>query len=108
MSSEATLVAIAERKRRARLDPASTTAQTRAAARAAATEQANTKRKSTLALRQHQQGVKNSQHGTCWVYCQEIVQCKKIALTELSDYLQRGWTREFCLMIGILLRSSRS
>lgn len=58
---------------------------------AAASEEANKKRIATFAERQHAQGEKNSQFGTCWVYNQEHT--LKIKKHELEQYLQLGYAR---------------
>jgi hypothetical protein len=38
-----------------------------------------------------QQGEKNSQFGTCWVYSVEQQVSQKVKKTELQDYLNAGW-----------------
>ena len=49
------------------------------------------KKKKTYSLIHHQQGEKNSQFGTCWIYNDEC--SKKIKKEELSLFLQNGWKK---------------
>ena len=50
------------------------------------------KRKITYAEKCHQQGSKNSQFGTCWIY-HELVGNKKCKLILLPEYLEQGWVK---------------
>jgi hypothetical protein len=38
-------------------------------------------------------GVKNSQHGTCWIFSEQEQRAMKIKQTEFDHYNQRGWCR---------------
>jgi hypothetical protein len=42
----------------------------------------------------NQAGSKNSQYGTCWVWC-ESVGNKKIHKDELNEYIQAGWIKAY-------------
>jgi hypothetical protein len=54
-------------------------------------EESNKKRKETLSKISHQQGERNSQYGTCWVYNEKGN--KKIKKTELDTYLELGYNK---------------
>ena len=49
------------------------------------------KMRNTHKLNRHQQGEKNSQYGTCWIY--KDGENKKIKKDELELYIQDGWTK---------------
>ena len=57
------------------------------------TEETKQKLKDTFKKNHHQQGVKNSQYGTCWVYkyVDENIQNKKIKKEDKELYLLNGW-----------------
>lgn len=57
------------------------------------TEETKQKLKNTFKKIHHQQGVKNSQYGTCWVYkyVDESIQNKKIKKEDKELYLLNGW-----------------
>lgn len=57
------------------------------------TEETKQKLKNTFKKNHHQQGVKNSQYGTCWVYkyVDENIQNKKIKKEDKELYLLNGW-----------------
>jgi hypothetical protein len=40
-----------------------------------------------------QQGTKNSQYGTCWIYNPDMCINKKIKKDELSTHLELGWIK---------------
>ena len=61
------------------------------AAKIAASEKANKKRKETMAANGHMQGEKNSQFGTCWVT--NGVKPVTIKKEELDKYLANGYRR---------------
>ena len=42
----------------------------------------------------NQSGIKNSQHGTCWVSNLKEKKCFKIKNNELFNYLQNGWIKK--------------
>jgi hypothetical protein len=56
---------------------------------------AKTKEKlvATLSKIKHQQGEKNSQYGTCWIYNLELKKNKKIPKEMLEDYISDGWLK---------------
>lgn len=58
---------------------------------AATSVDANNKRKVTFAKHKHSQGEKNSQFGSCWVT--DGVKPTKIKLTQLDEYLTKGFKR---------------
>lgn len=41
----------------------------------------------------HQEGEKNSQYGTCWIYSLTKKTSIKIKKSELNDYLSKGWIK---------------
>jgi len=49
--------------------------------------------KNTMLIKKHQQGEKNSQFGTCWVYNDNLKQNKKIKKENLDNYLNLGWKK---------------
>lgn len=58
------------------------------------TEETKQKLKNTFKKNHHQQGVKNSQYGTCWVYKyvdEKNIQNKKIKKEDKELYLLNGW-----------------
>jgi len=58
----------------------------------AASKESSAKRKETLAKIEHQQGNKNSQFGTCWIF-HELVGNKKCKRDLLPEYLEQGWMK---------------
>ena len=42
----------------------------------------------------HQAGSKNSQFGTCWIWCKSLGN-KKIKKEQLSEYLNQGWEKTY-------------
>lgn len=54
-------------------------------------EETKEKLKKTFKERQHQQGEKNSQYGTCWIHNNK--ENKKIKKDELESYLSEGWIK---------------
>lgn len=52
-----------------------------------------TKEKIGMANSAHQQGNKNSQYGTCWIYNENIKQNKNIKKEELENWLKTGWKK---------------
>jgi hypothetical protein len=50
-----------------------------------------TKRKIGAANSKHQQGEKNSQYGTCWIFSNIEKAAKKIIKSDLNYHLQQGW-----------------
>jgi hypothetical protein len=54
-------------------------------------EESNKKRKETLSKISHQQGLRNSQYGTCWIYNEDGN--KKIKKNELDAYLKLGYNK---------------
>lgn len=52
-----------------------------------------TKNKIALAMKQKQNGEKNSQFGTCWIYNELLSTNKKIKKEELEFYLEHGWVK---------------
>lgn len=46
------------------------------------------------AMSESQTGTKNTQHGTCWISNLDLKECKKIQLTELDEYIEKGWVRK--------------
>jgi hypothetical protein len=61
------------------------------ASRKAHTSEAKLKRTKTFEKNKHQQGEKNSQFGSCWIFSIVEKAAKKIAKTDLESYLQNGW-----------------
>ena len=55
------------------------------------TEETKNKMKKIFKEIQHQQGEKNSQYGTCWIY--NNIENKKIKKEELNDYIKLGWIK---------------
>lgn len=53
-----------------------------------------TKRKITYESIKHQQGEKNSQFGTTWIWCKEEGN-KKIKKEVLQEYLNKGWEKRY-------------
>ena len=49
------------------------------------------KQKQTFDEIKHQQGSKNSQFGTCWIYNLELKTNKKIKKEELNSFINEGW-----------------
>jgi hypothetical protein len=49
------------------------------------------KMKETFKYIGHQQGEKNSQYGTCWIYNDK--ECIKIKKEQLEEYISKGWIR---------------
>jgi hypothetical protein len=56
------------------------------------TKEAIEKRKATFESINHQQGSKNSQYGTCWIFHEEFGN-KKCSKEEVNDYIEKGWTK---------------
>jgi hypothetical protein len=54
---------------------------------------AKQKRKDTLKKNKHQQGKKNSQYGTSWIYSLTEQKTIKISSTDIEKYLIDGWTK---------------
>ena len=54
-------------------------------------DEARKKMCATHKLNKHQQGEKNSQYGTCWIY--KDGENKKIKKDELEIYIQNGWVK---------------
>jgi len=52
------------------------------------------KRNTTFKLIGHQKGEKNSQYGTCWVWCEKEGN-KKIKKELLQEYLNKGWEKKY-------------
>jgi Straboviridae putative endonuclease SegB len=59
----------------------------------AALPEANERRKRTFVQIHHQQGEKNNQFGTCWVFDPLMKIEKKIRKEELNFFLLNGWIR---------------
>lgn len=59
---------------------------------AASSEEANSKRIETFKQINHQQGSKNSQYGTCWIW-HELIGNKKINKESLPLYIDQGWSK---------------
>lgn len=59
------------------------------------TQNANEKRKETYKKNNHQQGVKNSQFGKRFKVVNNSLINKKVLLTEVDEYLQKGWKLGF-------------
>ena len=55
--------------------------------------EANVKRKNTFQLTKHQQGSKNSQFGSCWIYSVIEQKSIKIKAENLEHYLSDGWIK---------------
>lgn len=55
------------------------------------TEETKKKQRETFKAIKHQQGIKNSQFGTCWIKKDGI--SKKIMKEELENYIKKGWER---------------
>ena len=55
------------------------------------TDETKRKMRETYQKTNHQQGIKNSQYGTCWVTKDGVT--KKIKVSELSDMTSNGWKR---------------
>lgn len=51
------------------------------------------KKKIGIANSIHQQGSKNSQYGTCWIYNEDLKQNKRIKKEELYQWLELGWIK---------------
>lgn len=51
----------------------------------------NRKRRQTFKRIRHQQGDKNSQYGTCWIYNLNLKKNKKIKKEEINDWISKGW-----------------
>jgi hypothetical protein len=49
------------------------------------------KRKETFANINHQQGNKNSQFGTCWIFNDELKVSRKIKIEEKDEFIKSGW-----------------
>jgi len=58
------------------------------------TEDGKRKQKKALMLINHQQGEKNSQFGTTWIWCKEEGN-KKIKKELLQEYLDKGWEKKY-------------
>lgn len=58
---------------------------------AATSQISKEKRKATLQKIAHQQGQKNSQFGTCWIFNEILKISKKININDKSNYLKDGW-----------------
>ena len=58
----------------------------------ARTPKSRSKRIATFADIRHQQGVKNSQFGTCWVML-PYGESRRIPASSLSEYMQNGWVK---------------
>lgn len=54
------------------------------------TTAAITKRKRTFGDIRHQQGKKNNQYGTCWIW-HELIGVKKCKVKDLPLYIDQGW-----------------
>lgn len=54
-------------------------------------EETKEKQRATFKSIQHQQGVKNSQYGTCWIMKDDI--SKKIKKCDLDKYISEGWIK---------------
>ena len=54
------------------------------------TDDAITKKKETYKRIEHQRGAKNSQHGTMWIFNEELKQSKKI---KKADVIPDGWCK---------------
>lgn len=50
------------------------------------------KRKNTFKDIKHQQGSKNSQYGTCWIY-HELIGNRKCNKNDLPEYIEQGWIK---------------
>ena len=48
--------------------------------------------KKTYKLINHQQGEKNSQYGTCWIY-HSVLGNRKCKKEELEEYIKTGWVK---------------
>ena len=59
----------------------------------AASYESNEKRKETFKEICHQQGIKNSSFGTCWIMNLELKENKKIKREELQLWLEQGWLK---------------
>jgi hypothetical protein len=60
---------------------------------AANSQESNEKRKNTLKAINHQQGDKNSQYNTCWIFNISLKRSKKIKREDIEKYLIEGWTK---------------
>lgn len=60
---------------------------------ASRTDEANAKRKATMAERNHQVGAANNQYGTCWIYKDSEKKSMKISKDKLSLFLIDGWIK---------------
>lgn len=56
-------------------------------------EESLSKMKETFKKIKHQQGEKNSQYGTCWVYNEQTKENKKIKKEELDEYVKNGYIK---------------
>jgi|WetSurMetagenome_2_1015567.scaffolds.fasta_scaffold338519_1 hypothetical protein len=57
------------------------------------TDKSRTKRQETLKRNKHQQGSKNSQFGTIWVFNEQLNKNLKIKKELLNEYLTCGWIK---------------
>lgn len=55
--------------------------------------EARQKRIDSFARIGHQQGDKNSQHGTCWIKHVELGKTQKIPVSDLDTWASQGWVR---------------
>jgi len=61
------------------------------ASKASTSKEAKVKRMATMAKNSHQQGAKNSQYGTCWMFSTSEQQSMKISKTDVTKYVNMGW-----------------
>lgn len=52
-----------------------------------------TKQKMSKSSKGKNIGEKNSQFGTCWVYNEQLKECKKIKKEELNSYIEKNWNK---------------
>ena len=64
------------------------------------TTNAINKMKDTFKKIHHQQGEKNSQYGTIWIYNDKLKKSKKIKKEDLNFYLNQGWLKGRKLKFG--------